>query len=219
MIGGTGAVGKEVVKALIQNPNLESLTLLGRRPLEGINDKRLIQHLIDIFKPETYSKNLKGHDVAICTLGVGQPSKMAKDEFIKIDKTAVYNFANECALSRIKHFELLASVGISSSSQSFYLRTKGELVDDINKLDFERFSVFQPSMILTPTNRYGLSQGILLKAWPLLKPLLIGPLKKYRGIHVKQLGLAMAANAFTNKKGTEYLEWNDFIELNTMNEH
>ena len=33
---------------------------------------------------------LGGHNVAICTLGVGEPSKVSKkEEFVKIDKTAV----------------------------------------------------------------------------------------------------------------------------------
>jgi len=77
-------------------------------------------------------------------------------------------------------------------SNSFYLRTKGELVEALKALNFDRLSIFQPSMILTPTNRYGIAQAITLKVWPFLKPLLMGSLRKYRGIPVNVLGQAMA---------------------------
>ena len=66
---------------------------------------------------------------AICTLGVGQPSKMSKEEFLKIDKQAVLDFAVSCKNNGIKHFQLLASVSINANSSSFYLRSKGELVE------------------------------------------------------------------------------------------
>lgn len=96
MMGATGAVGGEVVNTLLEMPRLEQLTLLGRRDLEGITSDKVQQHHIDIFKPESYSSLLSGHQVAICTLGVGQPSKMSKEQFIKIDKDAVYDFAKAC---------------------------------------------------------------------------------------------------------------------------
>jgi len=63
---------------------------------------------------------------------------------------------------------LLSSVGISPKSKSFFLRTKGELVEALKALNFERLSIFMPSMILTPTNRYGFSQALTLAVWPKL---------------------------------------------------
>ncbi len=112
-----------------------------------------------------------------------------------------------------KAFELLSSVGIDANSNSFYLRSKGELVEEIKALQFERFSVFQPSMILTPTNRYGLLQGITLKVWPLLQPFLRGKLQKYRGIPVEVLGKAMAINVLKEQNGVEHLQWDDFYAI------
>ena len=134
-------------------------------------------------------------------------------EFVKIDKIAVLNFAIECKKVGIKHFELLASVGINPKSTSFYLRTKGELVEELKALNFERLSIFQPSMILTPTNRYGIAQAITLKVWPILKPLFIGSLRKYRGISVIALGQAMAKNIFNDGRGYEILQWDEFYSI------
>ena len=213
MLGATGAVGTQVVQNLLIIPELQSFTLLGRRPLEDCTKATVQQQIIDIFDPHSYERYLPGHQTAICTLGVGQPSKMSREEFTRIDKEAVVDFAVACKQSGVRHFQLLASVGINPQSVSFYLRTKGELVEAIQSLRFERFTIFKPSMILTPVNRYGFSQAITLAVWPKLQPLLLGRLRKYRGIPVGLLGKAIAKNVVTVGSGLEVLYWEDFMNL------
>jgi uncharacterized protein YbjT (DUF2867 family) len=213
MLGASGAVGTETLNTLLQFKNIKQLTLLGRKTIPNINSDFVQQYKVSISDTDSYNSYLQGHIAAICTLGVGEPSKMSKEEFIKIDKTAVLDFAKACKKAGVKHFELLASVGIDPGSASFYLRTKGELVEELKALNFERLSIFQPSMILTPNNRYGIAQAITLKVWPLLKPLLIGRLRKYRGIPVNVLGEAMAKNGFNGSEGYEILQWEEFYSI------
>jgi uncharacterized protein YbjT (DUF2867 family) len=213
MIGATGAVGSHVVKKLVSLKGLERLTLLGRRHVEGLSSNKIEQHSINILNADSYADLLAGHQTAICTLGVGQPSTMTKQEFVKIDKDAVINFASACRQADVRHFELLSSVGATSQSLSFYLRTKGQLEDHLKNLKFERLSLFHPSMILTPTNRYGFTQAVTLFAMPLLNPILAGPLRKFRGIPVETLGASIAINVVHAKTGAETLHWQDFVHL------
>jgi len=213
MMGASGAVGTETLNTLLQLKNIQQLTLLGRKTIPNINLDFVRQHKVNITDPDSYQNYLEGHTTAICTLGVGEPSKMSKEEFVKIDKTAVLDFAVACKKAGVEHFELLASVGINPKSTSFYLRSKGELVEELKKLNFKRLSIFQPSMILTPKNRYGITQAITLKVWPLLGPLLIGSLRKYRGIPVDVLGKAMAKNVFNGSEGYEILQWEEFYSI------
>lgn len=213
MLGASGAVGGQALQALLAEPHIEQLTLLGRRAIPDISAHFVQQHKISIFDPASYENLLEGHKTAICTLGVGEPSKMSKEDFLKIDKIAVLDFAKACKEAGVAHFELLSSVDISAKSSSFYLRAKGELVEEITALNFERFSIFQPSMILTPTNRYGIAQAIVLKVWPVLKPVFQGKMRKYRGIPVEILGKAMALNILSDKAGEEVLQWDDFYEI------
>src|SRR5215218_3210558 len=159
MLGATGAVGNHTARTLAGLPELTRLSLLGRRPVEGLAGGAIEQHVIDILAPSSYRDLLAGHDTAICTLGVGEPSKMSTAEFVRIDRDAVLDFASACKQAGVRHFELLSSAGASSTSALFYLRTKGQLEEGLKALGFERLSLFQPSMILTPTNRYGLLQA------------------------------------------------------------
>ncbi len=213
MLGATGAVGGHAASTCVQMPDVARLTLLGRRPAAMIKGEKVAQHIADVAHPSTYTAQLPGHDAAICTLGIGQPSKASREEFVRIDKTAALDFAAACRRAGVRHFQLLGSVGTDPRSRSFYLRTKGELEEGLRSLGFERLSLFRPSMILTPTNRYGLSQAVALAVWPLLTPMLIGSLRKFRGIEVARLGRAIALNLRTGGAGEEILHWDEIETL------
>ncbi len=213
MTGATGAVGSAVVCELIAMDAVERLTLLGRSRLARVSSDKVVQHIIDVLDPESYRAVLTGHNVAISTLGIGQPSKITREQFVKIDRDAVLDFGTACRKANVGHFQLLSSVGVDNESSSFFLRSKGELEHGLQKLNFERLSLFHPSMILTPTNRYGLMQGITLALWPLLAPILAGPLRKFRGIEISRLSRAMARNVARGGHGVELLEYDDFVTL------
>jgi uncharacterized protein YbjT (DUF2867 family) len=222
MLGATGAVGNIAAMTMVQSPLLSKLTLLGRRVVENITAEIVNQHVIDISSSATYSHLLIGHDTAVCTLGVGQPSKVRREEFVRIDKEAVIEFAKSCKHAGVRHFILLSSVGVNSGSNSFYLRIKGQLEDELKTLKFNHLSLFHPSMIMTPTNRYGFSQAVALKLIPFIDPLLIGSLKQFRSVKVEHLGRAMAVQVFEttiveNAQIVEVLDWSNFQSLNADN--
>jgi uncharacterized protein YbjT (DUF2867 family) len=213
MLGATGAVGSRAVAALQALPQLQHLTLLNRRVVSALAGPHTRQHVVDVFASASYSPLLPGHQAAICTFGVGEPSKVPRGELMRVDMDAAIAFATACRTAGVRHFELLSAVAAHPKSRNFYLRTKGELREALAALGFERLSIFQPSMILTPTNRYGLSQALTLAVWPKLHPLLQGRASKYRGIRIETLGTAMANNLLTSGRGAEILHWQDFTGL------
>jgi uncharacterized protein YbjT (DUF2867 family) len=201
LLGATGAVGQEVLKQLQAMPHVSAITVLTRRELEGAVSSKVTQHIVDVLDTQTYRNFLKNHNGAICTVGVGQLTKVNREEFKKVDSEAVLNFAAACKEAGVEHFELLGSVAADPASKSFYLQSKGALREAVRALRFKRFSIFQPSMILTPTNRYGFSQALMLATWPIISHVLIGSLSKYRGIKVEILGASMAKNADVHAEG------------------
>lgn len=211
--GASGAVGSIVLNKVLNFSEVDKILSLGRRELVLADTSKLDQKIIDVTDASTYKDLITDFDTAICTFGVGESSKVSKEHFLKIDKKAVLDFAIACKLNGIKHFQLLSSVGANAASKSFYLRTKGELNDSLRSLNFERLSLFQPSMIITPKNRYGFSQAIILKVWPKLDFILRGKAKKYRGIKVEELGKAIAKNTLNELSGTEVLHYNEFKKL------
>src|SRR5690606_35209898 len=114
--------------------------------------------------------------VAVCTLGVGQPSKVSREALWKTDVELVVGFATACREQGVAGFSLLTAVGADARSKVEYLKVKGTVEDRVVALQFPRTSLFRPSMLLTPENRYGASQGILLALWPRIHWLLAGRL-------------------------------------------
>jgi len=213
MLGATGAVGGCVLAALARAPGIARLTLLGRRPPGVTLPFAVVNHLIDVRQPDSFAVMGAHQDVANCTFGVGQPTKVLRSELVQIDHDAVLAFARACKAAGVQHFQLLSSVGADPASRSFYLRTKGALEEDLRALSFTRLSLFQPSMILTPTNRYGFSQALTLAVWPSLTPLLARGLRRFRGIPVARLGQAFVTNMEISATGTEMLEWDEIMAL------
>jgi uncharacterized protein YbjT (DUF2867 family) len=218
LFGATGAVGGEIFKTLLSLPQVGKVTVLGRRKAEvppSLNRPgKLVQKIVDLDKTTSFAKSLKGRTHAICALGVGQPSKMAREEFVRIDRDLVLAIARACRKAGVKNFALLSAMGANSQSSFFYPKVKGQLEDGLRDLKFERLRLFRPSMILTPTNRYDWLQGFLLWLWPLLNPFLVGPLTKARGIRVEALGKAVALGGVTDDEpGVKILHWTDFNSL------
>jgi uncharacterized protein YbjT (DUF2867 family) len=215
LFGATGAVGGEALKTLLTLPQVEKVTAIGRRkadiPADLDLSHKLIQEAVDLNDPAAYSGYLKGHTHAICALGVGQPSKMSREEFVRIDRDLVLIIARACREAGVTGFSLLSAVGANAQSSFFYSKLKGQLEEGLRGLGFERLRLFHPSMILTPTNRYGSLQGFLLRFWPLLNPVLMGSLSKVRGIRVEELGKAMALSAVSDDEpGVKIFHWADF---------
>jgi uncharacterized protein YbjT (DUF2867 family) len=199
----------------LELPGVGKVTVLGRRKVEIPSARgKLVQAVVDLARPSSFAKYLKGQNYALCTLGLGQPSKVSREEFVRVDRDLVLGIARACRKAGVKGFSMLSAVGADAQSSVWYSQVKGQLEQGLRQLNFERLRLFQPSMIVTPTNRYDWLRGFLLKVWPKLNPLLIGPLTKFRGIRVEELGRAMALSALAKgKPGTQILHWADFKAL------
>ena len=217
LLGATGAVGRNVLAEALRSPAFETVTTLGRRRVDladGEAPGKLAQHVVDLEAPASYRALVGGHTAAICTLGVGEPSKSTREEVWKIEVDYVMGFAEGCKEAGVRHFSLMTSVGSDARSSYYYLRLKGTLEDRVKALGFERTSLFRPSMLLTPQNRYGASQAVILAMWPKLDWMLAGPLRRYRGVRVEDLGRAIAMNAARDAPGgVEIHEWDGFQRI------
>lgn len=217
LLGSTGAVGGHVLAEVLRSPVFAAVTTLGRRPAAlpatlAVPPGKLTQQVVDVSDPGSYRQHLVGHSDAICTLGVGDPSKLPRDEVFRIEVDYVVAFATACRQAGVERFSLMTSVGSDPASRSFFLRMKGTLEERVKALGFPRLCIFRPSMILTPENRYGLSQALTLAVWPKLNWALQGPLRSARGIRVEDLGRAIALDAARGQRddGTRVYTWDDF---------
>lgn len=213
LMGASGAVGSAVLDQLVAMPDVSQVTLLDRRAIKRPANDKIVAHVVDLRNPSSYTDLLVGHDSAICTIGVGDPFKVSKEEFKFVDFEIPLAFANACHQREVAHFELLSSVTADPDARNNYVRSKGRLEAALGALSLKRLSLFKPAMILTPQRRYGWGVETALSIWPFIGPLFQGRWRKLRGIKVSRLGAAMANNIITDGSGIEQLDWADFMEL------
>jgi uncharacterized protein YbjT (DUF2867 family) len=211
--GVSGVVGLEVLRALQATPRAMRITTLGRRLVPLVDEARVHQQLVDIFRPDTYQKFLPGHQAAICCLPGAQSADVSDYEFSRSDTGAVLSFANACKQAGVKHFEVLGAVNADEKSRSVPLRLNGELRSALALLQFERLSVFQPSVVLTTKHRFGLRHRLAQAIWPAMSLFLFGRLRKYRAVSADTLAVSMVRNLFVRGPKVELLHWPELVAL------
>lgn len=224
MVGATGAVGSSLVRELLASPAWAAVLILARRPVDAFAASegagRLSTRVVDMEQLEEQTRAALAEAgwsggaeraSAFCTLGVGQPRKVSREQFRHVDVDYAAAFSRACSAAGVRHISLLSAVGANAASRSFYLRVKGEAEAAVAAPGFERVSLFRPSQLMTNEIRYGLQDRVAQWLFPRIATLLP---RKYRGVHVQTLARAMRLNAErTTHTGVEVLHWDDFRTL------
>lgn len=213
VVGATGAVGTHVVSELLASPWCVRVTTLGRRAVTTWDAHpgrdKLAQRVIALEGDGAALEEAarEPHDLAFCTLGIGRPSKVPHDEFVRVDKTWSLAFARGARAGGAVHLSLLGAVGANPRSRVRYLRVKGEVEEDLRALAFSRAAIFRPSILITADNRYGALDVFNRKVFPLLSWALP---RRWHEVSVDALGRAMVRHSQVASAPFEVLHWPEF---------
>ncbi|OZJ06249.1 hypothetical protein BZG36_00846 [Bifiguratus adelaidae] len=179
ILGGTGAVGKTVVRQCLERN--QDVTVVGRRPVELADEnlsKNLIQKTINFEDLENHRADFKGYDVVFCCLGTTRADAGGAEQFKKIDHDYVVNTAKiiaeenpaegEGKLSPV-HYLYCSSMGANANSMLLYPQTKGRTENDLADIGFTRVSIFRPGLLKIEeprrTSRFGEGVALKLSGW------------------------------------------------------
>ena len=127
VIGATGATGRELVKLLLNDNEVEKVTIFVRNA-PVINHEKLKTCVIDFNEIENHKDLIKG-DVLFSALGTTKKDAGGKKEQYSVDYTFQHEFAKIAAINGVENYSLVSSVGANSKSSFFYPKTKGALED------------------------------------------------------------------------------------------
>ncbi len=195
LIGGSGLVGRGLVARLAARADVQ-LDLLLRSALCDAPANALS------FAGDPLPSSLqawqatgRGCDVFISALGTTRRIAGSVEAFARIDRDLVLQVARAAHEKGARHALIVSSIGADPRSRSAYLRVKGELEEGIAALGFERCDFLQPGLLLgaragqtpRPAERFG--QWLV----PVLNPLLVGSLARYRAIGAGTVAAAAVA--------------------------
>lgn len=148
VIGATGAVGKELVRALLNDVRYTEVAVFVRRD-PGVTHPKLTAHVINFEQPDTWRALVTG-DVLFSALGTSLKQAGSKEAQRRIDYDYQHMFAEAAHANGVPHLVLLSSLGADSRSSIFYLRLKGELDDAVQRLGFDTVHIVRPPSLIRP---------------------------------------------------------------------
>jgi uncharacterized protein YbjT (DUF2867 family) len=183
LTGGSGLVGTELLKLLLNEPKVKKVVSFGRKKLP-FDHAKLEQAELD-WKTE------HGPDVAFCCLGTTIKKAGSQDDFRKVDHDLVLDFAQVAKERGASKFVVVSAMGAKASSAIFYNRVKGEMEQDLMKVGFDSLVIHRPSLLLGDRAEKRFGESLAIKLYPIYRPLLKGPLAKQQPIAASAVARSM----------------------------
>eukprot|EP01133_Synstelium_polycarpum_P001466 gene1466-1703_t len=144
VIGGTGATGKELVKELIASNKIAHITSIVRRKDDSIADEQVV---VDMEKLEERKDLFANHDVAFCTIGTTKKQAGSAEAFRHIDYGYSTTFSRLAKEANVQSMHLLTSTGANANSWFLYMKTKGEIEEEMKRQQFKSLSIYRPAKL------------------------------------------------------------------------
>lgn len=205
IVGATGLVGNELVQQLLQSESYDSITILVRTPI-SIQHPKLTQIRLNFNELDSYEEEFAVHDV-FCCLGTTIKKAGSQEAFKKVDYEYPLHAATLSKKQGVRQFFVISAIGANSKSRIFYSRTKGELEDALQRLQFPSLHIFRPSLLLGQRKEFRFGEKLASIISPVFAPLFIGKFKKYKPVQASELAQTMLRIALNNRTGNYVYEW------------
>ena len=196
LFGGTGLVGNNLLDLLIKNENYSKIKIFTRNEISYKNSKLEI-YKIDFDQIKTYLKNISGNDCFFC-IGTTKKNSPYKVEYKRIEHDMPIEIAKIAKSNSVNSFIYVSSGFANPKKSGDYLRFKGQVEEELKKLNFSTLGIMRPSFLLGNRKEKRIGEKIGIFLFKLLSPLFLGPLKKMKPIHSETVANAMIKVANEN---------------------
>ena len=211
VFGSSGLVGQQLVQQLIYNSAYQKIKLFVRKTPKIQNPKIEIVNTnfdnIEILYPE-----IKGDDCFFC-IGTTKKNSPDKKEYQRVELDLPKKIANLAKQNKIQSFIFISSGYANSKSSGEYLRYKGLVEEELISLKFDNLGILRPSFLLGNRKEKRIGEKIGIIIFQILSPLMMGPLKRMKPIHVKTVAGAMIKIAQLKLNQTIF-ESDEIVKLN-----
>lgn len=211
--GSTGLIGGYCLQVLCDNPTYSEVIALVRKPIIKTHSKlKVITSNFDNLRNDL--SNIQADDV-YCCLGTTIKKAGSQEAFRKIDHTLVIAIADLMRKQGAEQFLVISSMGADSNSKVFYNRTKGEMEEALTEIGYPCLRIIRPSLLLGKREEFRLGEKLGVILTPVLKPFLIGSLKKYAPVQAESVAQFMVKVAHEEPISGVSTYESDLIEYKT----
>jgi len=211
VFGSSGLVGQQLVQLLIQNNSYQKIKLFVRKKPNIQNPKiEIIETKFDNL--EILSPEIKGDDCFFC-IGTTKKNSPDKTEYQRVELELPKKIANLAKQNNLQSFIYVSSGYANSKSSGDYLKFKGLVEEELISLEFNNLGILRPSFLVGNRKEKRIGEKIGIIIFKILSPLMVGPLKRMKPIHVKTVAGAMIKIAQLEIKQTIF-ESDEIVKLN-----
>ena len=204
VIGSTGLVGKKLLFELAKKDS--KVIAITRRFISNLPENvSLVNINFDNF---LVNGSLPSCDHIFICLGTTIKKAGSQTEFKKVDFDYCLSFAKKAREAGATKISLISSVGASPYVNNFYLKTKGEIEEEIKKIDFQVINILRPSFLLGRRDESRFLEKIGQNLSSFINQFLTGRLRKYRSVKASNVAYCMAN--YEQNAGIRYLYFDDF---------
>lgn len=212
LFGANGFIGSYLLTYLLDSADYEVVTVVVRKKLT-IHHPKLKVLIGDYHSLSGLKEDIQADEIFI-TLGTTKRKTPDLKAYYEIDHDYPVLAAKIAQEQGAKAAFLVTAVGANAKSGVFYLRTKGDVERDLIALDFERVSIFRPSMLMGNREENRPLERFFMAIWWFIGPLLIGKgLGKYRGISGQEVAKAMMKAAKKQREKLKIYHWQEMHNL------
>ena len=202
--GASGMVGSELCRQLRHDRRFAPVVVLARST-PPVTDPPLQIEIVDFGRIGEWNPGVP-IDTVFCALGTTIRKAGSEAAFRAVDYDLVLEMARLALRGRARHFVFVSSLGADPNSGVFYLRVKGEAEEAVRALGLPHVAVLRPSFLDGRRDEPRPGEKAARLVGRALKPLLLGPLEKYRPTPAAKVAEAMRQVAQPGREGFEVLD-------------
>jgi uncharacterized protein YbjT (DUF2867 family) len=210
VFGSSGLVGGHLLNQLIKDTNYSKIKLFVRSEPE-INDPKVEIIKTDFNNLENHKDDIKGDDCFFC-IGTTKQNSPDKSEYRRVELEVPKQVAQIAKSNSVNSFVFVSSGYADPKSSGDYLKFKGEVEEELKRLNFPKLGIMRPSFLLGDRKEKRVGEKIGIFVFKLLSPLFLGPLKKMKPIQSETVAKAMISSANKNLEKNVF-ESNEIAEL------
>ena len=211
LLGASGLVGGFCLRDLVDDPAYTRVMTFGRRQLPALTRAKVSQRIADL--ATLTADDFHGAQDVFCALGTTIRKAGSQAEFRRVDLQLPLHLAGQAVQAGAEQIVVVSSVGADPRSKNFYLRTKGELEQEMANLPFKAVHILRPSLLLGKREEFRLGEAIGMTVAPALDLLTLGKLRRYHSVHAQLVGRAMVAAANQGTAGVHIYEYRQIVSL------
>ena len=212
LFGASGLVGNHLLNQLISNNNYSKIKLFARSTI-NVSDPRIEIIQTDFNNLENHKEDIIGDDCFFC-IGTTKKNSPDKNEYKKVELEVPKQIAQIAKSNSVNSFVFVSSGYADPKSSGDYLRFKGEVEEELKRLNFSKLGIMRPSFLLGDRKEKRIGEKIGIFVFKLLSPLFVGPLKKMKPIHSATVAKAMIAIT-QNKVSKTIFESDEIADLSS----